>query len=135
MEKLTIGKLAKLGNVNIETVRFYERIELIPEPPRSRSGYRIFSPGTVNRIRFIKQAQELGFSLKEIKALLDLRVTTEATTSDVRMRATEKIADIGEKIKHLQDMKRSLEVLVEYCRGEASASECPILENLSSEDN
>jgi MerR family mercuric resistance operon transcriptional regulator len=89
---------------------------------------------SINRIHFIKQAQELGFSLKEIKELLNLRVKPEATTSDVRSRATEKIGDIGNKIKRLQEMKKSLEVLVESCCDEASASECSILENLSSED-
>ena len=131
---LYFGLVTKQIGVNSATVRYYEKIGLLPEPPRSNAGYRIFSEESINRIRFIKQAQELGFSLKEIKELLDLRVTPKATTSDVRKRATEKIADIGDKIKRLRGMKNSLEVLVESCCNEASASECPILENLSSED-
>ncbi len=134
MKRLTRGELAKQIGVNSATVRYYEKIGLLPEPPRSNAGYRIFSEESINRIRFIKQAQELGFSLKEIKELLDLRVTPKATTSDVRKRATEKIADIGDKIKRLRGMKNSLEVLVESCCNEASASECPILENLELED-
>ncbi len=134
MKRLTRGELAKQSGVNSTTVRYYEKIGVLPEPLRSNAGYRIFSTESINRIRFIKQAQELGFSLKEIKELLDLRVTPKATTSDVRNRATEKIGDIGNKIKRLQEMKKSLEVLVESCCDEASASECPILENLSSED-
>ncbi len=134
MKRLTRGELAKQIGVNSATVRYYEKIGLLPEPPRSNAGYRIFSEESINRIRFIKQAQELGFSLKEIKELLDLRVTPKATTSDVRKRATEKIADIGDKIKRLRRMKNSLEVLVESCCNEASASECPILENLELED-
>lgn len=134
MKHLTRGELAKQSGVNSATVRYYEKIGLLPEPPRSNAGYRMFSTESINRISFIKQSQELGFSLKEIKELLNLRVTPEATTADVRKRATEKIADIGDKIKRLRRMKNSLEVLVESCCNEASASECPILENLSSED-
>ena len=135
MKRLTRGKLAKQSGVNFATVRYYEKLGLLAEPPRSNAGYRMFSSGSINRIRFIKQAQELGFSLKEIKELLELGVTPEATTSDVRMRATEKIADIGDKIKRLKEMKASLELLVESCCNEASVSECPILENLGSEIN
>lgn len=135
MKRLTRGELAKRSGVNSATVRYYEKIGLLPEPPRSNVGYRLFSSESVKRIHFIKQAQELGFSLKEIKELLDLRVTPEATTSDVRMRANEKITDIGGKIKRLRAMKKSLEALVESCCNEAAASECPILENLASEEN
>ena len=134
MKRMTRGELAKKSDVNSATIRYYEKIGLLPEPLRSNAGYRLFSHKSINRIRFIKQSQELGFSLKEIKELLDLRVTPEATTSDVRQRATEKIADIGDKIKRLRGMKNSLEILVGSCRNEASASECPIRENLSSED-
>lgn len=134
MKRLTRGQLAKQSGVNSATIRYYEKIGLLPEPPRSNAGYRLFSNKSINRIRFIKQSQELGFSLREIKELLDLRVTPEATTSDARQRATEKIADIADKIKRLRGMKNSLEILVESCCNEASASECPILENLSSED-
>ncbi len=133
MERFTRGKLAAQSGVNTATVRYYEKRGLLPEPPRSNVGYRMFSTESINRIRFIKQAQELGFSLKEIKELLDLGVTPEATTSDVRNRAVEKIAYIGDKIKRLREMKKSLEVLVESCCNGGSASECPILENLSSE--
>ncbi len=84
MERLTRGKLAKKSGVNTATVRYYEKRELLPEPPRSNAGYRMFSTESINRMRFIKQAQEIGFSLKEIKELLDLRVTPRATTVDVR---------------------------------------------------
>ncbi len=134
MKRLTRGELAKESGVNSATIRYYEKIDLLPEPPRSNAGYRLFSNESVNRIRFIKQSQELGFSLKEIKELLNLRVTPEATTSDVRKRATEKIDEIGDKIKRLGEMKKSLKILVDTCCNEDSASECPILENLASED-
>lgn len=133
MERLTRGKLAKKSGVNTATVRYYEKRELLPEPPRSNAGYRMFSTESINRMRFIKQAQEIGFSLKEIKELLDLRVTPRATTVDVRKRAMEKIVDIGEKIQRLRAMKKSLEILVNSCCEDVSASECPILDNLNSE--
>lgn len=134
MKHLTKGELAKQSDVNSATIRYYEKIGLLPEPPRSNAGYRMFSSESINRIRFIKQAQELGFSLKEIKELLDLRVTPEATTADVRNLASKKINDITGKIEGLREMKKSLEVLVESCCNEADVSECPILENLGSEN-
>jgi len=135
MKLLTRGKLAKQSGVNFATVRYYEKLGLLPEPARSNAGYRMFSNESIKRIRFIKQAQELGFSLKEIKELLELRVTPEATTSDVRIHANKKIAEISDKIKRLQEMKHSLKVLVGICCDEASAGECPILDNLDSKIN
>ena len=133
MERLTISELAKQGGVNLQTIRYYERVGLLPKPPRSASGYRLFSPDGVHRIRFIKRAQELGFSLKEIKELLVLRIHPGSTSADVRKRAECKIADIEEKIKSLRAMKKALVRLTATCCGEGLASECPILERLSSE--
>ncbi len=131
MERLTISKLAKRGKVNLETIRYYERIGLILEPPRTNSGYRMYSPEAVRRVRFIKRAQELGFSLKEIKELLDLRISTDSTCADVQIRAQAKIADINEKIRSLQAMKKTLEQLDTACSGQGAISECVILESLS----
>jgi MerR family mercuric resistance operon transcriptional regulator len=133
MEQLTVGELARRGKVNLETIRYYERRGLLPKPPRSASGYRLFSPESVRRIRFIKRAQELGFSLKEIKELLALQVSADGTSADVRERAEAKIADIEERIKTLRSMKKALERLTSACCGQGSVSECPILESLSSE--
>jgi MerR family copper efflux transcriptional regulator len=133
MERLTIGGLAKQGGVNLETVRYYERRGLLPEPPRSSSGYRLYPADAVRRIRFIKRAQELGFSLKEIGELLALRVDPGGTQADVRRRASAKIADIEEKIRTLRSMKKALEGLTAACCGDGSAGECPILESMSSE--
>ncbi len=133
MEQLMRGELAKEGGVNLETVRYYERQGLLPKPPRSPSGYRLFPPDSVRRVRFIKRAQELGFSLKEIKELLALRVSTSSTASDVRKHAEAKVADIEEKIQTLRAMKKALARLTATCCGEGSASECPILESLSLE--
>ena len=133
MERFTIGELAKQGGVNLETIRYYERVGLLQKTPRSASGYRLFSPDGVCRIRFIKRAQELGFSLKEIKELLALRIHPGGTRADVRKRAEAKIADIEEKIKCLRAMKKALLRLTATCCGEGSVTECPILESLSSE--
>ncbi len=134
MEILTIGKLAKRGKINIETIRYYERIGLIPKPPRTRSGYRIFTADTVNRVLFIKRAKELGFSLKEIKDLLALRIAPESTSADVRIRANAKIDDIEEKIVTLRSMKKALQRLTLACKGQGAVSDCPILESLSDEE-
>ncbi len=133
MDGLMIGEVAKQGGVNLETIRYYEREGLIAKPPRSNAGYRAFPIDAVRRIRFIKQAQELGFSLKEIKELLALRVSHDATAADVKERAEAKIKDIEQKIQTLRVMKKALLRLSATCCGEGSVSECPILESLGSE--
>jgi len=133
MEALTIGQLARRGRIHVETIRYYERRGLLPRPARTQSGYRAFEPDTVRRIRFIKRAQELGFSLKEIKDLLSLRATTGARCADVLRRAQVKMQDIEEKIRTLRAMKRALERLAEQCSGKGPASTCPLLEALDLE--
>lgn len=126
---LTRGELARQSGVNIETVRYYERRGLLPEPLRSRSGYRLFSKDDVRRVRFIRRAQELGFSLKEIEELLALRVEPQSTRADVRRRAEAKMADIDEKVRQLLAMKKSLERLTASCSGRGPLCGCPILES------
>ena len=128
---ISTSELAKQGGVNLQTIRYYERTGLLPKPPRSGAGYRQFTPESVPRMRFIKRAQELGFSLKEIKELLALRVSPRSTRTDVRQRAEAKIADIEEKVRHLRAMKKTLVRLSETCCGSGPASDCPILESLS----
>lgn len=130
METLTIGQLAKNAGVNIETIRYYERRGLIPEPPRRESGYRQYGPDFVVRIQFIKRAQELGFSLNEIAELLALRVDSDTVCNEVRQRAEVKIANIEAKIQTLQQMKQALVTLVAVCNENGTTSECPILETL-----
>ena len=130
MGSLTIGKVARLAGVGVETIRFYEREGLIEEPPRWPSGYRRYPEETVARIRFIRRAKELGFSLKEIKELLELRLDPEATCGDIRRRAYKKISDIEKRIAMLQKMKAALETLTAACRGGGPINECPILEAL-----
>lgn len=130
---LTISTVAKQSQVNLETIRYYEREGLVPEPPRSESGYRHYPPDTVRRVRFIKRAQELGFSLKEIKELLTLRLSPDATSGEVKKRAQEKIQQIEDKIQTLNAMKNALDRLHDACSGQGPASDCPILESLDPE--
>ncbi len=130
MENMTIGQLARRTELNVESVRYYERRGLIPEPRRSKSGYRLYSQEAIARINFIKRAKTLGFSLSEISELLSLRVDPESTCRMVRTRAREKTADIESKIETLQDMKRALVKLTASCRGSGPTSECPILDFL-----
>src|SRR5207247_9523121 len=99
--------VGKHGCVNLETIRYYGRRGLLPKPPRTPSGYRAFDPEDVRRIRFIKQAQALGFSLKEVRELLRLRVDPRRSCGDVRARAEAKLADIEERIRGLRAMKRT----------------------------
>ncbi len=131
---ISTSELAKRGGVNLESIRYYERMGLLPKPPRSGAGYRQFSPESVRRVRFIKRAQELGFSLKEIKELLALRIAPGSTRADVRKRAEAKIADIEGKVEHLREMKKALVSLTEACCENGPASECPILESLNLEE-
>ncbi len=132
---LTTSEVARRADVNTETLRFYERKGLIPEPPRNSSNYRLFSEETVRRVRFIKGAQGLGFSLREIGELLSLRATPGASCADVLIRAEEKLADIDEKIRKLKAVRKALASLKRECRGGVPISECPILESLDSHGN
>ncbi len=134
MDKLTIGRVAEHSGVNLQTVRFYEREGLLAPAYRTESGYRIYQSETVRRIRFIKRAQELGFSLNEIHELLSLRVDDHATSADIRARAKAKLVDVEQKIRHLQAIQASLTRLIKSCRGCGPAADCPILENLDGED-
>jgi MerR family mercuric resistance operon transcriptional regulator len=133
MKSLTIGRLAKEAGVNLETVRFYERRGLLPRPPRSASGYRLFPAEAARRLRFIRRAQELGFSLKEVEELLSLRVSRRTTSAAIRARAEAKVADIQEKIRSLESMKKTLQKLTKVCDGCAPLAECPILDSLDRE--
>ena len=133
MEPLTIGQVARQAGIGVETVRFYERQGLLEEPARKQSGYRQYPKDVVARLRFIKRAKELGFSLKEIKELLTLHVDPDTTCAEVKRRAEVKIADVEQKIDALQQIKKALVKLTAVCRGSGPTSECPILEALDNE--
>lgn len=127
---MTVGGLAKQAGVNTDTIRYYERRGLLPKSSRSDSGYRIFTPDSIERVRFIKQAQALGFTLAEVHQLLALRLRPGMTCTDVRRQAESKVADIEQKIKTLHAMKRALRQLVSACAADGPATECSFLANL-----
>ena len=127
---LTIGALAKAATIGVETVRFYERTGLIPEPPRTPSGYRQYPGDTVDRVQFIRRAQGLGFSLREISELLDLRLDEVGACGAVEAQAREKLAQVGGKIEELLRMENALQRLVEACETREPTGACPILEEL-----
>jgi Hg(II)-responsive transcriptional regulator len=130
MDGLTIGELAKQAHVNRETVRYYERRRLLGPPPRSPSGYRVFSEDTLRRLRFIRHAKVLGFSLSEIRELLALRVAPPDACEPVRKRVQAKNDEIDRKIKALQDMKDALSALAAACSKRRKTNDCPILDAL-----
>lgn len=127
---MRIGEVADRSNVNVQTIRYYERRGLLPTPRRSPSGYRQYSADNVERIRFIKRAQALGFSLDDIRELLALKVHPSTNCEEVLHHAEAKLRDIDERIEALGLMKRSLESLAGACRDRRATSDCPILEAL-----
>ena len=134
METLTIGEIAKAAEIGVETVRFYEREGLIAEPPRRQSGYRQYPPDTVHRLRFIRRAKDLGFTLNEIGELLDLRVDPTRSCAEVRQLARAKMADIEAKMHDLARIQAALTEFVRTCRGKGPTSACPILDALDEQE-
>lgn len=134
MKPLTIGEVARQTGVGIETVRFYERQGLLEEPERRASGYRQYDQEAVAALRFVRRAKELGFTLKEIKGLLALRLDAMATRVEVREQAKAKVADIEAKIADLQRMRDVLVKLVKKCHGDGAATGCPILQALQGKE-
>ena len=127
---LTTSQLANSAGVNVETLRYYERRGLLPEPPRRASGYRQYSQDDVARIQFIKRAKELGFTLQEVQELLNLRVDPDTPCAMVKRRADLKIIDIEEKLRSLKRIKKALNKLAATCSGRGPVGDCPILEAL-----
>lgn len=129
MSTLTIGRLAKAAGVAIDTIRYYEREGLLPEPPRRASGYRAYPPETVRRLRFIRGAKQLGFSLKEIAELLELRNHRSDERDEVRSKAREKIRQIDQRVAEMIAIRDELKVLVSACEHEQAhgGADCPIL--------
>ncbi len=133
-QTMTIGQLAKQTDVTIDSIRFYERRGLIAEPERTESNYRRYTLDAASRLRFIKKAQKLGFSLDEIKDLLNLHHDPKASKADVKTRTESKILDIQQKIQDLHKMLEALEQLNELCDGHGPIEECPILDALAGND-
>ncbi len=132
---LTRGKLSEQSGCNTETIRYYERVGLLPEPPRSESGYRMYDDNHVSRLRFIQRARELGFSAERVRDLLDLSDNPkEHTRAEVKALTETHIQEIAEKIRDLQRLKKRLSAISSHCDGaNESARDCPILISLFAE--
>lgn len=128
--RLTIGTLAEAAGVGVETVRFYERKGLIARPPKPQRGIRDYPPEAVARIRFIREAQELGFTLKETAELLALRADPDADCTAVREQAEAKLRDVEGKARRLEAIREALETLIAACPGTGSTTACSILDAL-----
>ena len=126
------GELAANAGVNIQTVRFYERRGILPRPGRTAGGYREYSTEAVRLIRFIKRAQELGFTLAEVEDLLRLRDSRRTSCAVVKAAAQGKMAAVEGKIADLKAMQRALTVLLASCERNDRDRQCPILETLES---
>lgn len=130
---MTRSEVAEAVGVSADTVLYYEQRGLLPKPRRSARGYRLYTPDFAERLRFVKRAQELGFTLTEIGELLDLRVDPETDCGDVRAHATAKLADVEAKIRDLERIRDALGTLALACRGKGPTSACPILEAMQDE--
>lgn len=132
MKTMTISEAARAAGVGVETVRFYERRGLIARPPRpGDSGFRRYPAETVERIRFVRRAQTLGFSLREIEELLSLRADPGTDCAEVRERAITKLADVERKMAELDRFRHALEELIAACPGSGALRVCSIMEALT----
>ena len=131
MKTITISKAAKRAGVGVETIRFYERKGLIQQPLKPQDGgYRTYPIETVQRIKFVRQAQEIGFSLREIEELLSLRADPSADCSDVRERAVAKLEEVDRKMEQLGRIRSALNELIAACPGRGALRACSIMESL-----
>ncbi|MCZ7566090.1 MAG: heavy metal-responsive transcriptional regulator [Burkholderiales bacterium] len=134
MQNVTIGKLARDAGIGAGTLRYYERLGLLPPANRTASGYRMYGAAAAQRLRFIRRAQALGFSLVEIAELLALSDNPRTRARDVKRATQAKIADIARRIEALERMRRGLAELEARCSGHGGTGECPILAALNQPD-
>lgn len=128
---MRIGEVAQSAGVGVETIRFYERKGLVTQPLRpTKGGFRAYPPEVIARIRFIKEAQELGFRLDEIEDLLSLKADPNTDCSSVRARAFKKREEVNAKIKRLKTLQRTLTTLIDACPGKGATTDCSILDAL-----
>ncbi len=130
---MKVGEVAKAAGVNVQTLHYYERVGILKPRSRSNSGYRDYDNSAVRIIQFIKHAQELGFSLDEIQDLLALRADKKSKCENVQRQAAVHLKDVKAKIAKLEAIKKTLEVLIEDCRGRKTEAECPLLDCLADE--
>jgi len=131
MTAITIGRLAKQAGVNIDTIRYYERHGLLPEPARRASGYREYTAADLDRLRFVRRAKELGFSLDEIGELLSLTAARGNDMRGVKRKAEQRLEHVEHKIKELQRVRRGLKTLIAACPGHGELAHCPIVAALA----
>ncbi|MBS0591676.1 MAG: heavy metal-responsive transcriptional regulator [Proteobacteria bacterium] len=129
----SIGAAARLADVAIDTIRFYERKDLLPAPRRRASGYRDYDIAVIERLRFIRRAKDLGFSLDEIRELLTLSVDRERGVRSVRQRTEARLAEVERRIRELHRVRRGLKRLIDACPGHGKLEACPILSALGGE--
>lgn len=127
MTVMKIGEVARRSGISIETIRYYEREELLQEPERRPSGYRLYDEATLERLEYIRRAKELGFTLSEIRELLELSFTRQTCCDHIRQRAEAKRNDIEDKIRNLQKMRRLLNAILERCKTPDFAKDCPLV--------
>lgn len=123
------AQLARKTGCNLETIRYYEKVELLPAPPRSTNGYRVYPPELVQRLQFILHARDLGFTMEEIRSLLSLTDTGAQTCAEIMVRTETHLGDVRRRIADLQRIERSLSTTLAECTGE-NVPECAILEAL-----
>ncbi|MEO5623912.1 MAG: heavy metal-responsive transcriptional regulator [Dokdonella sp.] len=135
MSSFTIGEIARRAEVGIDTVRYYERNDLLPVPERRPSGYRQYHESDVQRLSFIRRAKELGFSLAEIRELLTLSTDRERGVNGIKARAKARVVDLDARIREMQRVRRGLQVLIDGCPGHGKLQGCPILGALTRKEN
>lgn len=131
---MQIGQLAKRAGVPIDTVRYYERNGILPAPERQASGYRAYDERDVERLRFLRRAKALGFTLVEIRDLLALSASRDDDMAGLKATASEKLADVERKLAELGRIRDGLSALIEACPGHGALERCPILAALAQED-
>ena len=124
-----IGEMSRRSGVNIETIRYYERIGIMPEPARSAGGQRHYGSGELKRLVFVRQSRRLGFSLNEIRALLKLVDADTLTCAQVHARTIEHLADVRQKLADLRRMEKVLKTMAAECSG-GDVPDCPIIDAL-----
>ena len=131
---MKIGELGQRAGVGIDTVRYYERAGLLPQPRRLASGYRAYGDDDVRRLRFVRRAKALGFTLPEIRELLALSGRREDDMGGLKAAASEKLADVNARLAELNRIREGLEALVASCPGHGALAQCPILDALAGDE-
>jgi len=131
MAAMKIGEISRRSGLSVETIRYYEREGLLSEPERRPSGYRLYDDAVLERLEYIRRAKDLGFTLAEIRELLELSFNAHACCDHIRQRVEAKIVDIESKVRSLQQMKQSLKKILTHCRSGGRGEDCPLIHKTS----